>query len=567
MKKISLFIALQLFLTVSLLAQNFLSPIWKINFSNISETNLNWVNTNDWKDVNLLLSWERQGYYGDDGNGCIVNEFAVPDELSGSKFTLSISLQCDIKSIYINGKLIGGNLPNQFWSNRGAKTDFILPDDCLFKGKHNQIAVFISHLSYTGGISVNYCGIAPVGTAQDSEVKIEIPAKDHLYDIDDANSFTVNYNAARKGKIKLSIVNDFHQSFVQNEYDVEKGKGTIHLDFKNVIIQPGFYECTAIMNDGGYSSDVQWITLSPEKIECTNNTVSRYPAYWEEALDELKKVQPEFKLIKKDSLCTGNRNGYIAEMKSFGGLNIRGYYFVPKTSGKHAAILHVPGYGYGYEDLSGFLENREDVIELALCVRGHGISADVFNPGFGIPGIWGYKLCSETEAAYRGIYMDCVRAVEFLLSRSEVDTTRIGVMGGSQGGGLTLVVAGLCRDKIKACSFFDPFPCDTRDHVKIRTMCNREIKSYLKFYNDECTIEDALNVQELLDTKGFAEWIKCPVFFVTSLFDDDVPSHMGFSAYNRISAPKRFKIYPELGHLNDKAHGVQMQFLKNELGF
>jgi len=98
-------------------------------------------------------------------------------------------------------------------------------------------------------------------------------------------------------------------------------------------------------------------------------------------------------------------------------------------------------------------------------------------------------------------------------------------------------------------------------------MCNREIKSYLKFYNDECTIEDALNVQDLLDTKGFAAWIKCPVFFVTSLFDDDAPPHMGFSAFNRISAPKRFKIYPELGHLNNKAHEVQMQFLKNELGF
>ncbi len=321
------------------------------------------------------------------------------------------------------------------------------------------------------------------------------------------------------------------------------------------------------MNDGGYSSDVQWIALSPEKIECTNNTVSLYKEYWDETLAELKKIQPEFKLFKVDSLCTASRNGYIVEMKSLEGLTIRGYYFVPKTKGKHAAILHVPGYGYGYDDLSVFLENREDVIELALCVRGHGISADVFNPGFGVPGIWGYKLCNETEAAYRGIYMDCVRAVDFLLSRSEVDTSRIGVMGGSQGGGLTLVTAGLYSDKIKACSFFDPFPCDTRDHLKIRTMCNKEIKNFLKFYNNECSFEDALNVQDLLDTKEFAAWIKCPVFFVTSLFDDDAPPHMGFSAYNRISAPKSFKIYPELGHLNDKAHGVQMHFLKEKLGF
>ena len=254
-------------------------------------------------------------------------------------------------------------------------------------------------------------------------------------------------------------------------------------------------------------------------------------------------------------------------MKSLGALTIRGYYFVPNTTGKHAAVLHLPGYSNGYQDLSGFMKNRENVIELALCVRGHGISADVFNPGFGIPGIWGYQLCNENEAAYRGIYMDCVRAVEFLLSRPEVDASRIGVMGGSQGGGLTLATAGLCSAEIKACSFFDPFPCDTRDHLRIRTMCNREFKNFLDYYKNECAFEDALKVQDLLDTKGFAAWIKCPVFFVTSLFDDDAPPHMGFSAYNRISAPKHFKIFPGLGHLNDKTYGEQFQFLKNELGF
>ena len=567
MKKILLLSLVFSFFSIALWAQNFVSPTWKISFGNITETSLTKVNTADWEDVNLLLSWERQGYYGGDGDACIVNYFSIPDELAGSKFILTIGLQCDIKNIYINGKLIGGNIPNQFWSNRGKRTEFTLPDDCLNKGKPNQIAVFISNLSYTGGISVNDCSVSTKGTVSASDIKIKIPAKDHLYTVENPNYFTINYNAIRKGKIKLSIFSDFHQSFVQHEYEVEKGEGTIRFDFNDKITQPGFYECMAIMNDGGYSSDVQWVTLSPEKITCTNNTVPGYKKFWDETLAELRTVKPDFKLIKKDSLCTASRNGYIVEMKSLGGLTIRGYYFVPKTTGKHAAILHVPGYSDGYRNLSAFLQNSENVVELALCVRGHGISADVFNPGFGVPGIWGYKLCNETEAAYRGIYMDCVRAVEFLLSRPEVDASRVGVMGGSQGGGLTLATAGLCNDKIRACSFFDPFPCDVRDHLKIRTMCNKEFKSYLKFYHNECTFEDALNVHDLLDSKGFAEWIKCPAFFVTSLFDDDVPPHIGFSAYNRISSPKSFKIYPELGHLNDKAYGVQMQFMKNELGF
>jgi cephalosporin-C deacetylase-like acetyl esterase len=567
MKALFLFFALQCSFLIGGYAQNLLSPVWKISFDNLPENNTSAINTANWKEVNLLLSWERQGYYSDYGRGCIVNEFSVPEGLSASRFVLSIGMQCDIEKILINGKYIGGKLPNQFWTNRGAKKEFDIPEGCLLSGKLNQMVVYVTNLSYTGGISVNSCSIAPKGTISGSGVKIDISAKDHMYNVAKDNAFAINYTATAKGKIKLSVISDFHKVIVQNEYEVEKGSGTIRFDFKDGITEPGFYECIAIMNDGGYTSDVQWLTLAPEKIGCDNHTVPGFKAYWDQTLTELKSIQPEFKLTKEDRLCSASRDGYIAEMKSLGGLTIRGYYFVPKTAGKHAAILHVPGYGEGYQNLGDFLPNKDNVIELALCIRGHGISADVFNPGFGIPGIWGYKLCSEKEVAYRGIYMDCVRAVEFLLNRPEVDASRVGVMGGSQGGGLTLAVAGLCSNKIKACAFFDPFPCDTRHHLKIRTMCNREIENFLGFYNNECAFEDALKVQDLVDTKGFASWIKCPAFFVTSLFDDDAPSHMGFSAYNSIQSPKSFKIYPDLGHLNDKARGVQMEFMKKELGF
>jgi cephalosporin-C deacetylase-like acetyl esterase len=567
MKRAMIFVAFHLCLSTGLFAQNLLSPIWKISFADTSEAKLDQIEPSDWKDVNLLLSWERQGFFWYDSSGCIVNDFSVPRQFDGAGFVLSVGLQCDVKSIYVNGRLVGGNLPNQFWTNRGAKTEFTLPGEFLLKGQLNRIALFISNLSYTGGISCNVCSITPAGAASASAVRIVIPAKDNLFSVDEAHSLSLEYTADRTGKIRLSIVNDRHQSFLQNEYEVEKGHGSVHLDFSKSISVPGFYECTAIMNDGGYSSDVRWFTIAPEEIRCTNSVVPRFRGYWNDALSELKNVQPEFSLKKVDSLCTGSRDGYISEMKSLGGLTIRGYYFVPRTSGKHAAILHLPGYGYGFQDLRAFLSNRDDVVELALCVRGHGISADVFNPGFGVPGVWGYRLCSETENAYRAIYMDCVRAVEFLLSRPEVDTSRIGVMGGSQGGGLTLATAGLCNNVIRACSFFDPFPCDTRDHLKIRTMCNREIRNYLRFYGNECTFEDALNVQDLVDTKGFAAWIRCPTQFVTSLFDDDVPPHLGFSAYNRISAPKSYIVYPDLGHMNPDAFGVQMQFLKRALAF
>lgn len=544
----------------TLFSQNLLSPIWKISIGDTSlcQDNLNKTSSNN---INLLLSWERQGYYWRSGKGILSQKFILPDNYKSDDFILAVSLQCDVESIYINGKYVGGNLPSQFWSDkRGVKTECRITGDKLKIGGENTISILASNFTYTGGKSFNTCSLYPSKTICNSELKVSVPIKEHIYSVEDKNAaINIEYKAHQNGSVELYIVSDFHDTLVHKTFSVNAGEGVIPFNFTRDINRPGFYECTAIMKDIGFTGAVRWFTISPDKIECSQKTIPYFKKYWNGALDELKTVAPEFELKKSETLSAGSRDGYIVEMKSLGGLTIRGYYFVPRTGGRHAAILHVPGYGYGFDEGKPFINSNDSVAEFAICVRGHGISADVFNPGFDVPGIWGYKLCSETENAYRSIYMDCVRAVDFLFSRSEIDTSKIYVMGGSQGGGLAIATAGLCHDKIKALAYFDPFMTDTRDQLKIRVMCNNEIKSYLDYYNNECSFEDALRIQDYIDVKGFAEWIECPVFFTTALFDDDCPPHMGFSVYNRIKTSKIFKIYPDDSHLGESGNYNDMK--------
>lgn len=63
-----------------LFAQNFLAPIWKISFSDTSTKLQNNSNIDGWNDVNLLLSWERQGYYWNSGKCCLAIKFVVPEK-------------------------------------------------------------------------------------------------------------------------------------------------------------------------------------------------------------------------------------------------------------------------------------------------------------------------------------------------------------------------------------------------------------------------------------------------------------------------------------------------------
>ena len=80
-----------------------------------------------------------------------------------------------------------------------------------------------------------------------------------------------------------------------------------------------------------------------------------------------------------------------------------------------------------------------------MLVRGQqGRSADNVISSSGFAAGWLTKgILDKNEYYYRGVYLDAVRAVEVLASMEGVDSTRIGVMGSSQGGAITLAVSAL----------------------------------------------------------------------------------------------------------------------------
>lgn len=530
-------------------AQNLVPLDWKISFSDPSSLATRDMAAED--NISLLLSWERQNYFGGDGKCTLSTEFNVNQP--NLQYKISSKVQCHILSMRINGKEVATNVNTDFWGDRKKTTEVLLPKKLLKKGK-NSVELLCENLGYTGGISHNIFTITPVNNKCKEEVKISVNSKNHLF-INENPILSIQTKGCTKGELSIKIENDFHKLLLDTVIAVNSAKNSILLNLSKTASKPGFYQCSAVLHGKGYCGDVQWVAINPEKIECNNVESRFFDSYWNKAKSELAKVSPNFKMHKVDSLSYGTRNCYIVEMQSLGNLTIRGYYFVPKNSSKHRALLHVPGYGYGFNDVERFSKMSTDRIDFALCVRGHGISADKFNPGFGLPGIWGYQLCNSDSIAYRAIYMDCVRAVDFLSSRPEVDKKHIGVEGGSQGGGLSLVTAGLCNDRISACAYFDPFPCDIRHSIETRIICRTELYNFIKYYNNCCSFFDAMNIQDLIDTRYFAPRIKCKVNFATSLFDDDCPPHQGFAAYNLINSPKQYTIYPNDSHLGESNYG------------
>ena len=126
----------------------------------------------------------------------------------------------------------------------------------------------------------------------------------------------------------------------------------------------------------------------------------------------------------------------LVQLDSFEGKRLRAWYSVPKDrgpGGRVPAVLAVPGYG-GDKPIPTHLAVSGFAV-LTLYPRGQGESCQEWTLEHSTK--LTYHVMDKERFYYRGAYMDCVRGLDFLASRPEVDATRLGMWSRSQGGGLT----------------------------------------------------------------------------------------------------------------------------------
>ncbi|MCK4749448.1 MAG: alpha/beta fold hydrolase, partial [Bacteroidales bacterium] len=265
--------------------------------------------------------------------------------------------------------------------------------------------------------------------------------------------------------------------------------------------------------------------------------------YWMRARRELDAVDPQFKLIRQEDLCTDTREIYLLEMRSLGNILVRGWYMRPVKEGVYPAILHVQGYGTNM--VPERIYPGDDMVALALNIRGHGNSRDHIDPGF--PGYILHQVNDKETYIYRGAYMDCIRAVDFLYSRDEVDQTRVAVEGGSQGGALSFATAALDNERIDVCVPHVPFLSDFRDYFKVAGWPDGEFFAYFKEH-PEIPEDEIYRNLSYIDIKNLAPWINAPVLMSIALKDKTCPPHINFAAYNQLTVPREYIVYPNAGH-------------------
>lgn len=354
-----------------------------------------------------------------------------------------------------------------------------------------------------------------------------------------------NMNRSLKGAIEIDVISDFGERILKESQEVKiKPGGSEFLTIEPGNLDPGFYEISAVLKSESDNKRASFVIgVRPETIISPLDRPEDFENYWMRARRELNAVDPRFRLIRQDSLCTENREFFILEMRSLGNVLVRGWYMRPVKKGVYPVILHLQGYSSFM--VPGWMYPGDDMVALGLNIRGHGFSKDHVDPGF--PGYLQHHVDNKELYIYRGAYMDCIRAVDFLYSREEVDTTRVAVAGGSQGGALSFATAALDNARIDLCVPHVPFLSDFRDYFRVAGWPADEFVQYFDEH-PEIPQDEIYKTLSYIDIKNLAPWIKAPVFMSIGLKDVICPPHINFAAYNQLTVPREYYVFPEAGH-------------------
>jgi cephalosporin-C deacetylase-like acetyl esterase len=192
---------------------------------------------------------------------------------------------------------------------------------------------------------------------------------------------------------------------------------------------------------------------------------------------------------------------------------------------------------------------------LTINVRGQGNSRDVIHPIR--EDYITLNVGDKNKYVMRGAIMDCVRAIDFVCSRRDLDTSRIEISGGSMGGFLAVALAGL-DNRIKLVSAQNPILCDVRNLEGVVKWPIYDIKNYVKD-KPGMSFAKVMDNLDYFDIKNFAQNIRVPITVGIGLLDHLAPPENEFAFYNNLP-PK----YSRIRIFKDLAHDVPRSFLDED---
>jgi cephalosporin-C deacetylase-like acetyl esterase len=317
--------------------------------------------------------------------------------------------------------------------------------------------------------------------------------------------------------------------------------------------EPGFLRCIAtVTHEGKTYRGLATAGFRPELIRPTIEDPADFERFWEEGKAELARLPQDAQLTLLPDYGTPAVDVYHVSLQNIGAgaipSRIYGILCVPKAEGRFPALLSVPGAGVRpYRGLTALAERGIITFQIGI----HGLPVNL-EPGvyeaLGRGALAGYPTFNLEDRAryyYRRVYLGCVRANDFLTGHPKWNGKDLAVTGGSQGGALSIITAGL-DSRVKGLAAFYPALSDLTGYLHQRA--GGWPHMFRASGAASHRTPEKIATAKYYDVANFARRVRVPGLYSWGYNDETCPPTSIYASYNLIPGPKRLLLALETGH-------------------
>ena len=391
------------------------------------------------------------------------------------------------------------------------------------------------------------------------------------------------YKPGEKAKVEVTFCKYGIPQDVEVTYEIgpdmlpATSKGKVTLKNGRAVIdmgtlkKPGFLDLRlkATVDGVAYEHHVK-VGYSPEQLKPYTKNPADFDDFWKKNIEEARKTPLSVESRKVDKYSTDDFDCYLLKLHTDRRHSIYGYLTVPKhPAEKHPVVLCPPGAGIKTikEPMRNTYYAKNGFIRLEMEI--HGLNPEMTDEQFreistAFSGENGYLengLDNRDNYYMKHVYVACIRAIDYLCSRPDWDGQNVFVQGGSQGGALSLITAGL-DPRVTACVANHPALSDMAGYAE-----TGRTGGYPHFNREnQMLTPQKIQTLQYYDVVNFARRIQCPVYLTWGYNDNVCPPTTSYIVWNLITSPKESLITPVNEHwTTTDTNYAQMLWLKRHI--
>lgn len=384
-----------------------------------------------------------------------------------------------------------------------------------------------------------------------------------IYACGDEATFVVDLqrdgSPVAESTVKYRFTLDGGKLLGEGELAVRDGRAEV----RNALGEPGFLRLSVTFaGEDGNVDAMATAAFDPEHIVPSADEPADFLEFWAQQKAELAAVALDPQIKERADLSSDRRVVYKISLANIAGTRVYGWLAVPKAPGPYPAVLTVPWAGV-YPTPVGLIDWADRGF-LAMAISAHDYDVDLPDEEYKklekgpLDGYPHQGRESRETSYFRRVFLGCVRAVDYLTSRDDWDRRSLVVTGSSQGGGLSLVTAGLDR-RVTALAANVPALCD---HLGYGAG-HQPGWPHLVTEGDA----DQEEASGYFDAVNFARHVTCPAIVGVGFIDTVCPPTGIYAAYNVLGGPKRIVPTPLMGHSQSEEYaGLLQQWIPEQAG-